>query len=330
MRDQGQGVTSVEAEQLAFWPEDDMRKKRRLSLAAASQAANTTLAYESDWRQFSLWCEAQGVPTLPASDLSLAQYVADSALLRRVSTIRRHVAAIASRHRAAGLVDPSKSETVRQVLRGARRKDTAVSARKRAVAVPDVVRMVRVVRKGLDAPRALRDAAILLLGFAGGFRRSELACLQISDIAFQPRKGIVVELRRSKTDQVGDGRPVPIRFAKTRQDMCPVAAVRQWLKARGPEQGPLFVRVGPSPGNVTDEPLSGQAIGEVVKRAARLAGLDPRDYAGHSLRAGLVTAAAAGGASDSAIMSTTGHRSVTTLTRYLRHASPFAGGVSVL
>lgn len=307
------------AEQLEFpWAAGgaavrELRERGR-RLAAASRAANTARAYESDWRIFAAWCCSFGRESLPASGETLELWVAQHAGKWRASTVARRLTAIGAEHRRRGLVDASKCDSVRQVLAGLRRSDRRRPGVKAAVSIEELRRMVGAARK-LDPPRAERDAAILLLGFAGGFRRSELAGLDLVDVRVR-REGVEVELRRSKTDQESFGRVVSIARG-SHVETCPVRALDGWMVERGPWLGPLFVRMDRF-GRISGNRMSGQAIAAVVKRAAAGAGLDPDRYAGHSLRSGLVTAAHEAGRSDTAIMLTTGHRSVNTLVRYVR------------
>lgn len=319
---------------LGLWPVGpclvevaEMRKKQE-QLSAASRADNSRRAYLSDWRNFEGWCLKFPRPycALPASEATICDYISAHAGVHRPSTIQRRLAGIRAKHLAAGLPDPVRgSELVRGVMRGLRREDRSVSAAKAAISLVDLRLMLRGVARR-SRPFRERDSAILLVGFAGGFRRSELAALELSDVEFRSRRGVVITIRRSKADQNGDGARVGIRLGSG--ETCPVQALRAWLKQRGSWEGPLFARVDFATAKILRQGISGQAIASVVKVAAERAGLEPADYGGHSLRAGLVTAAHAAGVEDSAIMRTTRHKSVNTLARYIRHASPFAGSAA--
>jgi integrase len=178
--------------------------------------------------------------------------------------------------------------------------------------------MVHVVRPGRIG---VRDKALLLLGFAGAFRRSELVSLDVSDITLDPA-GLAVILRRSKTDQLAAGRKVGIPYGEHRAT-CAVLAVRAWLKISGVAEGPLFRKV-PQRGPVGGERLSGLAVARVVKLVAQAAGLDASSFSGHSLRSGFATSAAGAGKSERAIMRHTGHRTVEAVRRYIREAGVFS------
>jgi site-specific recombinase XerD len=205
--------------------------------AKASKAKATQDAYASDWRIFEAWCRARGLDALPASSAAVCGFLADEASAgKRASTLGRRLAAIRYFHRAAGHETPTGDEKVKAVLSGIRRTIGAAPVRKKAATSDIVLGMVGGRGKSL---RELRDRAILLIGFAGAFRRSELVALDVSDIEETP-EGMLVTLRRSKTDQEGLGRRVAIPRGET---ACPVAALRAWLNAAGISEGAIFRRV---------------------------------------------------------------------------------------
>jgi site-specific recombinase XerD len=284
--------------------------------AAQAKAPNTLRAYASDWRHFCAWCEAHRMVPMPAAPEAVAMYLADLAATHKAATLTRRVSAISQAHHLAGQESPTDSAAVRAVMAGIRRaKGTAAGAKAPAL-TGDVRAMVAAAAPGL---LGVRDRALLLLGFAGAFRRSELTALDHEDLEFTI-DGLVVTLRRSKTDQEAQGRKVGIPYGSNPQT-CPVHAVQAWLAASGITKGAIFRHVdrhGKMHGR-----LSGYAVALVVKRHAEAAGLDAAKYAGHSLRAGLATSAAIGGASERAIMAQTGHRSVSMVRRYIRDGSLF-------
>ncbi|MBI3129501.1 MAG: site-specific integrase [Candidatus Tectomicrobia bacterium] len=296
----------------------DAESSRRY--AEASRAESTKRAYRADWRAFAAWAEARGLSPLPASPGAVCAFLAHEAERgRKVSTIERRLAAIALAHRAAGLESPTRDEAVRTTLKGIRREKGAAPRQKRA-ADADVIReLVRLC--DTSTLRGLRDRALLLLGFAGAFRRSELAGLEAGDVEFREDGNLWVHLRRSKTDQEGQGRGVPIVRGRF---FCPVGALRAWLAGAGIASGPVFRRLGKG-GKVQAGALSGHSIGKAVKRYAERAGLRAEDFGGHSLRAGFVTAAAEAGKDVWAIMDVSRHRSVQTVRAYVRRADAFKG-----
>jgi len=284
----------------------------------SSKAPATLRAYRADWNAFTAWCVAAGLDTLPASPSTVACYVAAEADAgRKVATISRRLAAIAKAHQAAGFDSPAslKHAAVAEVWGGVRRvKGVAQTAK--APAVVDTLRAM--LGQVPDTLPGLRDRALLLLGFAGAFRRSELVSLLVADVDVQ-RDGLVVNLRRSKTDQLGQGRKVGIPYG-SRPETCPVRAVQGWLEAARPA-GPLFCSINRH--GQAGAALTAQSVALVVKRYAAAAGLDAAQFSGHSLRAGLATAAAVAGVSERAIMNQTGHRSAAMVRRYIRDGNLF-------
>jgi site-specific recombinase XerD len=284
---------------------------------AVSRAENTTRSYRTGWAQFTAWCDEHGVTPLPASAEIVACYVADLAKSAKPATIDLRLAAVSSAHRAAGYDSPTKAEVVRLVRRGVRRTLGTSQRQVRAVTVPDLRRMI----EGLGTdPAGCRDHALLLLGFAGAMRRSELVALDVEDVTEGP-DGLTVRLRRSKTDQEGAGRTVGIPYGSN-PSTCPVRAWRAWLELSGITEGPAFRSVDRH-GRIGATRLTAQAVALVVKSHAARAGLDPDEVAGHSLRAGLATSAAEAGVPERVIAATTGHKGTAMLRRYIREGSLF-------
>ena len=284
---------------------------------AASRAENTTRAYRTGWAQFTAWCDKHGVVALPAGAETVALYVADLAKDAKPATIDLRLAGISAAHRAAGYDSPTKAEAVRLVRRGVRRTLGTAQRRVRPVTVPELRTMVG----GLGTDSAgCRDRALLLLGFAGALRRSELVGLDVADFT-EGTDGFTVRLRRSKTDQEGAGRTVGIPYG-TNSATCPVRAWRAWLELSGITEGPAFRSVDRH-GRIGATRLTGQAVALVLKRHATRTGLDPAAVAGHSLRAGLATSAAAAGVPERVIAATTGHKGTAMLRKYIREGSLF-------
>jgi site-specific recombinase XerD len=283
-----------------------------------SKAVNSVRAYDSDWRHFRAWCGLKNQSALPAAPEIVAAYLAELAAWARTSTVMRRVSAISQAHQVAGHESPARHIVVRSVLAGIRRTHGSAQAGKNPLRVED---LRRIAGQLPETAQGIRDRALLLAGFAGAFRRSELIGLDTGDLEFVP-DGLVVRLRRSKTDQEGQGRRVGIP-AGANPETCAVRAVSEWLRLIGRADGPVFRSVNRH-GQIGEERLSDRAVALIVKRLAARAGLDARSYAGHSLRAGLATSAAAAGASERSIMAQTGHRDVGTARRYIREGSLFA------
>ena len=241
----------------------------------------------------------------------IAGYIAELAKTHAVSTIARKLAAIGKTHRARGMIDPTKSELVRTTMRGIRRKNGTAQVEAKPLLRDDLFSVLETMGA---RPKDLRDRALLLIGFAGAFRRSELVGLNAEDIAFV-RHGMIITLRRSKTDQEGTGRKIGIPFGRTRH--CPVKALESWLELSAIDSGPIF-RVMDKHGHLQPKQLSGEAVSIVLKARLRQARIDPAGYSGHSLRAGFATSAAMAEASMLKIRRQTGHANDAMLARYIR------------
>lgn len=283
----------------------------------ASKAESTLRGYNADWRDFCAWSEAHGLSPLPATPEAVAAYIAECAGRLKVGSIQRRLNAIAEAHKATGAESPTHNAIVTNTMKGIRRTKGTAPAQKAAALTADVRTMVDAADAGLIGAR---DRALILLGFAGAFRRSELVGLDVADCAFG-KDGLTVTLRRSKTDQIGAGRKVGIPYGAN-PDTCPVRTMQAWMEQAGIDGGPVFRSINRH-GQVGPDRLSGIDVARVVKKLAQRAGLDAAKYAGHSLRAGHATTAAIGGASERSIMNQTGHRSVQMVRRYIRDGSLF-------
>jgi integrase len=290
------------------------------TFVAAAKAPATLKAYRNDWRDFESWCSAHQLPSLPSTPETVALYIADRASTLASGTIARRLTSITKAHQAAGFTDSpatTRHFVVGETLKGIRRTIGTAQQGKAPPLSADVRRIVAARREDL---LGLRDAALVLTGFAGGFRRSELAGIQICDLKFSA-DGVVVTVRKSKTDQEGAGREVGLPFGSS-TDTCPVRALRQWLDRAGIREGPIFRPVGRY-GHVSRRGLHTDSIGKLLKRAAGRAGLKVEELGGHSLRAGCVTQAAMNGVREFIIMKQTGHKTIATLRRYIRSGEIF-------
>lgn len=283
-------------------------------LLEASLSPATRKAYESRWKAFTTWAAKQQLPSAPrnpdtASTVALfIAHLADAG--RKISTIEQHVAAIAAAYKALDLEPPTRTEAIRKLLKGARNTLGTRPDKKKALTLEELAAMVRACEPTVIGRR---DRAMLLVGFLGALRRSELVAIHVEHIA-AIKGGMRILIPRSKTDQAGEGRTITIPKGKKR-DMCPLVALSDWLDASGIASGPVFRRVFNN-GRVADGAISDQMVPITIKKYAKAAGLDVKDLSGHSLRSGFVTAAAENGAPDHHIMSQTGHRNVQTLHGY--------------
>lgn len=285
-------------------------------LLAHAIAPNTERAYHSDLRHFRSWGG-----TLPATPAAICAYIGDHAGRLAVATILRRIATLSKAHSAADLPNPCQTEIVKSTLRGLKRKHGSAQKQARPLLRDELFLVLDRMGHSL---RDQRDRALLLLGFAGGFRRSELVALERADLE-STRQGMIVTIRRSKTDQERVGRRIGIPYGRTRH--CPVAAVEAWLAASRIETGPLF-RPITRHGHVTANPLTGDAVSVLLRERLASAGIDPEGYSGHSLRAGFATSAAQAGVSTLKIRAMTGHAADAMLARYVREGELFVGNAA--
>lgn len=291
-------------------------------LAGKAKADNTRRAYDGDWRRFESWCDAQKLAPMPAEPPTVALYLAAlSSAGAKVSTIARAASAISSAHKTKGLESPTEHNGVREVLKGIRRDKGVAPVKKAPITFEDLRAMLA---HAPDGAAGLRDRALLTIGFFTGSRRSELVALDVEDLAFLPR-GLVVNVRHSKTDQEGRGEKKAIHLQSP--EVCPFTAARAWLQSVGATTGPLF-RAVDQHGHIGTARLSTRAVADLVKRYAAKAGLPVDRFSGHSLRAGLVTSGAQRNATTHEIMKQTGHRKHDTVMGYIRDEDLFTHNVT--
>jgi len=281
-----------------------------------SLAPNTRRAYLSDLAHFESWGGR-----VPATPEATASYLAAHAETLSMATLARRLASLAKAHRARGIASPTGSELVRAVLRGIKRRNGSAQKEAKPLLRDDLFAVLDVMGDGL---KDARDKALLLLGFAGGFRRSELVGINRQDVE-SVRQGIIIHLRRSKTDQDGAGRKIGIPHGRTR--WCPVAVLDEWLAKSGIAEGPVFRPIDRHD-RISAERLSGEAVSLVVKERVKAARIDPSGYSGHSLRAGLATSAAQAGVPSWKIRQQTGHASDAMLSRYIRDGKLFTSNAA--
>ena len=282
----------------------------------------TSRNYAADWRMFNAWCGRSGRSALPASGDTLWLYVTSILVERKCKsfTATRHVTSILHYHQAAGLPRPDITKT-RGLIADVRRNRGERYEGKRALTPQELARLVNSCDASTNA--GARDRAMLVLGFATSVRRSELVALDLSDVTFEA-KGLVILLRRSKTDQAGRGRLIAV-WPGANPATDPVSILRQWIERRGDWAGPLFSHTGGFGELIRRERLLGQAVNQILKRRMKRIGMNSAQYGAHSLRAGAVTAAAGLGRSDQEIMALSGHKSTNVMRQYVRRARVFDG-----
>lgn len=291
--------------------------ERARSYATEARAKNTRRAYATEWRSFLKWTKARHLEAMPAAGETVALYLAYLAdKPRKAAGISLALTAISQAHKVAGLDSPRESRAVKEVWKGIRRT-LGTAQEGKAPLLVDALRAIVV--KLPDALAGKRDRALLVLGFAGAFRRSELVALDVEDIALGS-KNMKATIRRSKTDQEGKGHTLGIP-AGANAETCPVRVVQAWIEATGRTAGPLFVSI--SKHGKQGARLTGGDVARIVKRSAKLAGIDPKDLSGHSLRAGLATQAVMAGKSELQVMKQTRHKSIAVFRKYVRDADLF-------
>ena len=298
-KDQNQQQTTVQS------VDASVAEYLRESLAESSKKA-----YRSDIQHFIAWGGI--IPTTPET---LARYLAAHAQTHSNATLTRRLTSISRAHTSQGYPSPTQSDLVHATLHGIRRVHGTAQQQVSPILKADILAMV----ENLSGIIGARDKALLLVGFAGAFRRSELVAINCTDIEWV-EQGMIVHIRRSKTDQTGEGRKVGIPYARGRH--CPVISLKQWLAAANITGGFLF-RAVTKHGHIGEAALSREAVAIIVKKRAQAIGLDAAKYSGHSLRAGLVTSAAQAGVSSWKLKAQTGHKSDAMLARYVRGGQLF-------
>jgi site-specific recombinase XerD len=300
----------------------DLLEKAKF-FASKSRAENTKKSYASDWRHFEGWCNAHKVKALPAEPSLVAAYLTSLSETCKVSTLQRRLSTIRKAHSLAGFKLDTSHISFIEVWDGIKRTLGNAQKRKAPVLVQDLREIVQ------DLPGSLpgiRDRALLLLGFSGAFRRSELVSLNVEDLQFT-RDGIVVSLKKSKTDQTGQGKEIGIPYGSARST-CPVRAVQDWLDSSQIQSGALFRSINRH-GSISDKDLSDKSVALIVKKhiynIAIQRGMTPEEatiyaakYSGHSLRAGFATSAVMSGVAEHSIMQQTRHARSDTLRKYIR------------
>jgi site-specific recombinase XerD len=289
--------------------------ERAAEFATQARARNTLATYRSAWGLYTAWCERFGFSPLSGDPRLIGLYLTDAGLRLSPKSVRVHLSAIASAHRLTGIGLDAKHYNITSVMGGVER---AKGRRERNAKSPVLLDQLRAMLRDLgDAPLEVRNRAMLLLGFGGAMRRSELVGLDLEDLEIR-EEGVRILIRRSKTDQYGEGQSVVVLGSQDRT-ICVVSALKRWLSHRGLRNGPLFCRIAPT-GIVSEHRLSDRGVARIVKERAAAASLDETKFSGHSLRAGFATTAAIGGADLKDIMQQGRWESMDTALLYIREA----------
>lgn len=310
----------VLADNTALAENDALSEKSKLRLQS-SKADNTIKAYSADWRDFADWCAHHEAQALPATAETIVNYINDLADNAKANTVSRRITAISENHIAAGFDredNPTKSGIVRFAMSAIRREKGTFQHGKAPILL-ETLQLIAGNFVGDDLP-TLRDKALILLGFAGAFRRSELVAVQVENLTFTPQ-GLVVFIPRAKGDQLGKGSTIGIPYAPN-PAICAARAVREWLDVTGLKEGPLF-RPFTKNQKLRNVQLSDKSVALIVKENIKKAGLDEREFAGHSLRRGFATSAAQHDIDTLSIMRQTRHKSEKMVHRYIEQGNIF-------
>lgn len=301
--------------------------------AAKSKGEGTRDAYRKALKAYVRWCASVELEPLAGEPDTLALYVTARAADLSVSSINVIVSAVKEAHRLGGVTLDMAAPRLSMVLRGIRRTRGIRPQRKASAATPDVLRRLLATRRPPSSPVGARDRAMMLLGFGAALRRSELVGLLVGDVRPEPGRGLIVTIRRSKTDQLGSGAEVSVCENRDDHAFCPATALAQWMEHRvladdggGPDR-PLFCSID-QVGRLSGSPLQDRMVSRLMNQAAEAAGLPAGDYSGHSLRRGFATAAARAGVGLPDLMRATRHKSTQVAVGYIEEADRWRGNAS--
>ena len=288
----------------------------------SSKAKNTIRAYKSDFNHFSLFCVQNGFKSLPSEPKIISLYLTHlSTKDAKMSTLKRRLVSIGVIHKLNGHYLDTKHPSIIENIMGIKRRKGSNQKGKKPLLINDLKLLINVIDKyNHEEIMRLRDRSIILIGFSGGFRRNEIVSLDIDDLDFVS-EGLKINLKRSKTDQFGEGSVKGLPYFDNVK-YCPVLSLKKWIEISKIDSGPLFKRFTKG-SKLTDNRLTDQTIALLIKKYLKLAGIESKNYSGHSLRSGFATSAAESGAEERSIMAMTGHKSTEMVRRYIKEANLF-------
>ena len=287
-----------------------------------SKANNTVRAYKSDFNDFGLFCAQNGFKSLPTTPDIISLYLSYlSSKDIKVSTLKRRLVSIKVLHKLKGHYLDSKNPIIIETLMGIKRRKGSIQKRKKPILINNLKEIINAIDKqNKEEIKKFRDRSIILIGFAGGFRRNEIVSLNCEDLDFV-QEGLKIDIRRSKTDQFGEGFTKALPYFDSSQ-YCPVLSVKKWIEASKITSGPVFRRFSKG-SKLSKNRLTDQTVALLIKEYLKLAGIDNKNYSGHSLRSGFATSAAESGVEERNIMAMTGHKSTEMVRRYIKEANLF-------
>jgi site-specific recombinase XerD len=297
-------------------------KEETLLNLKSSKANNTIRAYKSDFNDFELFCAKNGFKSLPSEPKIVSLYLTYlSTKGAKMSTLKRRLVSISVIHKLKGHYLDTKHPSIIENIMGIKRRKGSIQKGKKPILINNLKQIINVIdEQENEEIKKLRDRSIILIGFSGGFRRNELVSLDHEDLDFV-QEGLKIKIKRSKTDQFGEGTIKGLPYFDNPQ-YCPVVSIQKWIKISKINTGPLFRRFTKG-SNLSQNRLTDQTVALLIKEYLKLAGIDSKNYSGHSLRSGFATTAAESGAEERSIMAMTGHKSTEMVRRYIKEANIF-------
>lgn len=288
----------------------------------SSKAANTLRAYKSDFRDFSLFCIKHGLQSMPTNPNIVSLYLTNlSKSEAKTSTLRRRLVSIGVVHKLKGHYLDTKHPIIIENLLGIKRTKGSFQRGKKPILINHLQKIIEVINNDTSPEiKKLRDKSLILIGFSGGFRRSEITSLDYEDLEFV-EEGMKILVRRSKTDQFGEGHLKGIPYFTSSQ-LCPVKSLKEWINVSQTNSGPIYRKFNKG-FSLSNQRLSDQSVALLIKNYLNLAGIDSKNYSGHSLRSGFATVTAEAGADERSIMAMTGHKTTQMVRRYIKEANIF-------
>jgi len=289
----------------------------------SSKANNTIRAYKSDFRDFGLFCAQNGFKSLPSEPKIISLYLTHLSTNEvKMSTLKRRLVSIGVIHKLKGHYLDTKHPIIIENIMGIKRRKGSIQKGKKPLLINNLKALINVIDKyNYDEElKRLRDRSIILMGFSGGFRRNEIVSIDYDDLDFV-NEGLKINLKRSKTDQFGEGLTKALPYFDNTQ-YCPVLSLKNWIKISNINSGPIFRRFSKGC-KLSNNRLTDQTVALLIKKYLKLAGINNKEYSGHSLRSGFATSAAEAGVEERSIMAMTGHKSSEMVRRYIKEANLF-------
>ena len=288
----------------------------------SSKAANTVRAYKSDFKDFGLFCAQNGFKSLPSEPKIVSLYLTFlSTKDAKMSTLKRRLVSIGVIHKLKGFYLDTKHPSIIENIMGIKRRKGSIQKGKKPILINNLKILINVIDEKINEEnKRLRDRTIILIGFSGGFRRNEIVALDYDDLDFVS-EGVKIDIRRSKTDQFGEGSVKALPYFDNSK-YCPVVSLKKWISISKINSGSLFRRFLKG-SKLSEKRLTDQTVALLIKEYLQSAGIDSKNYSGHSLRSGFATSAAEAGAEERSIMAMTGHKSTEMVRRYIKDANLF-------